>query len=272
MTNMNSSKYSKPPKRDIIEKFNDLQKLRGKANPTLERSAMRGVLNKGNTIISIQEDEGDIAKSIFERKKLPEEVPKRKVVGNPEKMFETAKKTSYEQRVYDRTASSSNPEQMPLYEKNSMSHYDITEGKVYNNRNPADTNSRPGSSAAAGLSWKKKQELAEVLISSVRDFRLMEQKRVNLTLRFDLKLEELFRQADERQCNSLSVQDFSQFVTRLGVEMSMEDSLFLFSLFDKDQDRYLSLEEFVDSLVPFNIVYNKALTHKSGRKVTELGF
>ena len=249
--------------RSLQERYRELNARRDLHGVTLERNAMRGVLKKPS---DAQEAPRDLEASIFERKHLPPEVPRKTLPRDFERTIDTTRKSDYEKNVLEAARGrAGNAERLAQFEKNSSSHFDISEGRAC----PEPGRRRPANRAQQ-LSWGEKDRLARCLAEVVRDFRLLEQKRISLAMRFDLKLEELFQLADDKQVNSLSPEDFCRFLDRLEVDLGFDDALFLFSVFDRDRDRFLDFEEFVLLFAPFHQEYRDALIHKSNRRVLEL--
>ena len=250
--------------KSLVERYRELNARRNPNGVTLERNAMRGVLKKPT---DTQEEPRDLEASIFERKHLPAEVPKKTLPKDFERTFDTERKSAYEKSLLNAAQDRANGGAgLPQYEKNSMSHFDITEGKT-----TSEQKSYKFPNHSSGMSWKEKDRLVSFLVEAVRDFRIQEQKRINVAMRFDLKLEELFMLADEDQVNSLSPEDFCRFVKKLEVDLDFDSALFLFSVFDRDEDRFLDFEEFSQVFAPFNNEYREALLHKSNRRIVDIG-
>lgn len=248
--------------KSLLERYRELNARRNPQGVTLERNAMRGVLKKPT---DTQDAPRDLEASIFERKQLPPEVPKKTLPRDFERTIDTARKSDYEQSLLAVARERTGGSRLAQFEKNSLSHFDIAEGRASPEQQRREPRSR-----AQQLDWKEKDRLAGCLADAVRDFRLLEQKRISLAMRFDLKLEELFVLADDAQVNSLSPEDFCRFLDRLEVDLDFDAALFLFSVFDRDRDRFLDFEEFAQLFAPFHGEYRDALTRKSSRRVLDL--
>ena len=207
----------------------------------------------------MQDDEQDI----FKMRVFPD-VPNRQVDDDYERYLYSHMRGNYE-GVCHETALKENADGMPYYVKMSESHYQIDNG-VYGKGGRASTDSDFNSR----LGFSEKLRLVQYLIEFVRDFRLIEQKRMNLAMRFDFTLKELFVLADDSKGNCISTHDFVKFLKRIGVDVTFDDSLMLFAAYDNDRDRYLSFNEFSAVFTPFNAEFRDMLLTRSQRRVTDL--
>ncbi len=248
--------------KSLVERYRELNARRNPQAVTLERNAMRGVLKKQT---DTPEEQRDLEASVFERKPLPPAVPKKQLPRDFERTIDTERKSEYEKSLLQVARDRDAGQGLAQFEKNSLSHFDISEGRPL-----SDRKTHKFQTHASKLASKEIHGLVRCLADAVRDFRILEQKRITLAMRFDLKLEELFILADDAQVNSLSPEDFCRFFERLEVDLDFDSALFLFSVFDRDQDRFLDFEEFVQVFAPFNHEYREALTRKSHRRVTDL--
>lgn len=243
---------SKVLQNTLHSKFDQLKQLRNSEKVTLEREATRGVLAGGN---NVEED-------IFARKELTL-VPRRDVPMPNESVHESERKTAYEDVVYQ---ASETKYDLPRYsqahaEKNSYSRFDISEGKRYSSHRNIEY-----ISTVDGRSMRERDRLVEFFVNIVQDFRIVEQKRLNLAMRFDLKLDELFQNVDISEGDHISTSDMVRFFEEIELDASNEEAVLLLSRFDKNNDRYLDFAEFSQIFLPFNGKFREALLSKSSRQ------
>lgn len=243
---------SKVLQNDLHSKFDRLQQLRNGEKVTLEREATRGVLAGG---ANTEED-------IFARRELTL-VPRRDEPMHTEPLHESERKTAYEDVVY---RASETKYDLPRYsqahaEKNSYSRFDISEGRKYSSHRNVEY-----ISTIDGHSMRDRDFLVEFFVNLVQDFRIVEQKRLNLSMRFDLKLDELFQNVDISESDHISTSDLVRFFEEIELDASHEEAVLLLSLFDKNRDRYLDFAEFSQIFLPFNGKFREAILSKSSRQ------
>jgi Ca2+-binding EF-hand superfamily protein len=246
------SVQSKVVQNNLQEKFEKLKRMRESDKTTLERDATRGVMN--STVIN--EDD------IFAQKELSL-VPKREQSMGNELYHDSERKTAYEDAVYQASELKYNiPEIIqPSRENNSYSRFDISEGKRYGSHRNIEY-----ISTVDRHSMKQRDELVEFYIRSIQDFRIVEQKRLNLSMRFDLRLDELFQNVDLAEGDYLSSSDLVRMFKDIQLDASEEEATLLLARFDKDRDSFLSYQEFSQIFLPFNGKFREALLTKSTRQ------
>ena len=93
-----------------------------------------------------------------------------------------------------------------------------------------------------------------MLLENTRD---VEEKKIDLALRFDFVTQELFRIIAKNDAEFITSQGLAQFF-KSGRIWNDEDSVQdLISKFDKDQDGQLNLQEFSDMISPYSEEYRK---------------
>ena len=201
---------------------------------------------------------GNDSRDLFTVRTLTD-IPRKEVPDEFERYLYSDLIGNYEQTCKD-AAEREHSDQMPWHIQQSASPYDI--GK--------QNYSKPGKKIESNLSWAERQKLIQYLIDFIRDFRIVEQKRMNLAMRFDFTLPEFFVMADDSKGNCISPHDFVKVLKRLEVDLTFEDAMLLFSAYDFDRDRYLNYEEYSSVFTPFNREFREALTTRSKRKIFEL--
>ena len=235
----------------LQNKLEDLKKKRESDKLTLERDATRGVMGS-----AANEDD------IFAQKELTL-VPRRDQPMGHELYHESERKTAYEDAVYQASEMKYN---IPQYnqasvEKNSYSRFDTSEGRKYSSHRNIEYISTVDSH-----NMKQRDELVEFYVRLLQDFRIIEQKRLNLSMRFDLKLDELFQNVDISESNYLSVSDLIHFFKEIQLDASEEEAVLLLTRFDRNRDRFLDFDEFSQIFLPFNGKFREALLSKSSRQ------
>jgi len=237
----------------VLEKFERLKKKREELQITIERDATRGVLN-----------EDDPQQKALKHKPLTF-VPTEEIPEGWERSLENSRKSPYDALVFTQSLNKYDTEQRPFFEAESYSPYDISGGKTYPFR-------RPGYTSVAPQDTRTAEYIVAILSDMIRDFRIIEQKKMNLAMRFDFRVQELFELADLSQTSSISVHDLAAMAAELDIDLQMGEAMKLFSVYDTDKDRYLNFDDFAEMFLPFNCEFRDALTAKSTRKMYEYSY
>lgn len=103
------------------------------------------------------------------------------------------------------------------------------------------------------------------LLENTRD---VEEKKIDLALRFDFVTPELFKVIAKNDAEFITVQSLAQFL-KSGRIWNDDDSVQdLVSKFDKDEDGQLNLQEFSDLISPYSEEYRKQLAERKGRGIS----
>ena len=101
----------------------------------------------------------------------------------------------------------------------------------------------------------------------VGDLVILEDKRKNLSMRFDFCLTESFSQFDVNKTGYVGLNDFDVYAKKSGIALTREDWAILIDRYDKDRDGYLSFSEFIEIFAPYTKNYRDTMTQRSTTNV-----
>jgi hypothetical protein len=93
---------------------------------------------------------------------------------------------------------------------------------------------------------ENKRALVENIKECLTDQKTLEEKRINLSLRFDFCVGEFFQQCDGRKTGYVNLQDLWTYSKFSSFQMNKEDWCIVMDRYDRDRDGHLSLIEFSD--------------------------
>jgi Ca2+-binding EF-hand superfamily protein len=93
---------------------------------------------------------------------------------------------------------------------------------------------------------ENKRALVENIKECLTDQKTLEEKRINLSLRFDFCVGEFFQQCDGRKTGYVNLQDLWTYSKFSSFQMNKEDWCIVMDRYDRDRDAHLSLIEFSD--------------------------
>lgn len=102
---------------------------------------------------------------------------------------------------------------------------------------------------------------------SIYDNKLLEEKRVNLALRYDFCLTEMFSMVDYGQSGYVSLADWQKFAYENSMALDSEDLCVIIDRYDRDRDGLLSFSEFCDLFLPNATEYRKTMQERVERNV-----
>lgn len=118
------------------------------------------------------------------------------------------------------------------------------------------------------LSPVNKSRVIINLGDSISDNKVLEEKRVSLSTRFDFCLTELFSLMDYGRTGLLSLADLKRFSYENGCGLVQEDLCILIDRFDKDRDGLLTFGEFSDIFLPScNPEYRRTMQERPSRNI-----
>lgn len=113
------------------------------------------------------------------------------------------------------------------------------------------------------LTPDNKANMVTQMRASLKDLKNLEEKRINLALRFDFCLTEIFSQIDVGETGYLSLNDLDRWSKSSGISMNREDWANIIDRFDRDRDQYLSFTEFSELFAPHTHTYRKTMQERS---------
>jgi len=105
------------------------------------------------------------------------------------------------------------------------------------------------------------------LKDTILDNKMLEKKRIDLSLRNDFCLTELFSIFDQRSTAYINLSDFQKFSYDNKIDLDTEDICIIIDRYDKDRDGMLSYNEFCNIFYPENSEYRNKLRERVTRKV-----
>lgn len=139
----------------------------------------------------------------------------------------------------------------PVRTKKNLSEYKSTAAKTVNSQ----------------LSPQGHKNLVENVVDTMQDNKALEEKRVNLSLRYDLCLTELFSMMDYTKTGNLVLADLEQFCANNNIGLTSSDLTVLIDRFDRDRDGSISFSEFQDIFTPQTMEYRNTLNDRGPKSV-----
>ena len=99
------------------------------------------------------------------------------------------------------------------------------------------------------------------------DNKILEEKRINLSLRFDFCLMELFHMMDKDKNGYLTLAEIDRFALANYLGLDTEDCAIIIDRFDKDRDGRLSFAEFCAIFSPDTLEYRKSMQDRLERNI-----
>ena len=112
-----------------------------------------------------------------------------------------------------------------------------------------------------------KVKLVENHKDSIMDNKILEEKRINLSLRFDFCLMELFHMMDKDKNGYLTLAEIDRFALANYLGLDTEDCAIIIDRFDKDRDGRLSFAEFCAIFSPDTLEYRKSMQDRLERNI-----
>ena len=119
----------------------------------------------------------------------------------------------------------------------------------------------------SSLTIEERHNLVESLKEFFRDHRELEEKKINLSLRFDVTIDELFNLADFSSSRLVSPEDLHMLLQAAKCGTIYDDAYFLIARYDRDGDGYLNFSEFQEMIAPFSREYRKAMQARTPRRI-----
>jgi len=117
------------------------------------------------------------------------------------------------------------------------------------------------------ISDENKTNLFDQMRATLKDFKILEEKRINLSLRFDFCLTEMFQQIDTGKTGYITLNDLDRWIRASGISMNREDWALIIDRFDRDGDQYLSMSEFSEIFTPYTVVYRKGMVDRCPKDI-----
>lgn len=111
------------------------------------------------------------------------------------------------------------------------------------------------------------EELKRAFIMNMQeclnDQKILEEKRINLALRFDFCVGEFFQQFDNRKTGYINLNDLWTYSKFSAFTMNKEDWCILLDRFDRDRDAHMNLIEFSEVFYPTTKGYRSKMAERS---------
>lgn len=105
------------------------------------------------------------------------------------------------------------------------------------------------------------------LNDSIIDNKLLEEKRISLSMRYDFCLMEMFALVDSKNLNYLNLADFERFCYNNGISLCSADLCTVIDRYDKDRDGTLGFIEFCDIFLPKSVEYRRTMQDRIQRGI-----
>jgi len=120
---------------------------------------------------------------------------------------------------------------------------------------------------ASHLSPANKSRMVHNLRDSIWDNKMVEDKRIDLSLRYDFSLSELFNMMDYSKNGYVSLLDLERFVFDFGILLNRVDLCIIIDRFDLDRDGLLSFAEFCELFLPKQPEFKSSMQNRVERKI-----
>lgn len=117
------------------------------------------------------------------------------------------------------------------------------------------------------LSPANKSRMVVNLRDSIWDNKMVEDKRIDLSLRYDFSLYELFSMMDYSNNGYVSLADFERFVYDYNILQNRADLCIILDKYDIDKDNLLSFAEFCEIFLPKQPEFKVSMENRVQRKI-----
>lgn len=117
------------------------------------------------------------------------------------------------------------------------------------------------------LSPSNKSRMVVNLRDSIWDNKMVEDKRIDLSLRYDFNLSELFNMMDYSKTGYVSLLDLERFVYDYNILLNRVDLCIIIDRYDVDKDGLLSFAEFCDIFLPTQAEFKNSMQNRVQRKI-----
>jgi Ca2+-binding EF-hand superfamily protein len=117
------------------------------------------------------------------------------------------------------------------------------------------------------LSPRNRANLVVNLKDQMYDNKMLEEKRIDLSLRYDFCLNEFFSMFDYSKTGYLSLSDFERFSYDYNILLNRADLCIIIDRFDNDRDGLLSFSEFCDIFLPKQSEFRRSMQERLDRRV-----
>lgn len=118
------------------------------------------------------------------------------------------------------------------------------------------------------LSPRNRANLVVNMKDQMHDNKMLEEKRIDLSLRYDFCLNEFFSMFDYSKTGFLSLSDFERFSYDYNILLNRTDLCIIIDRFDSDRDGLLSFSEFCDIFLPRQSEFRRSMQERLDRRVT----
>merc|ERR1740139_695825 len=117
------------------------------------------------------------------------------------------------------------------------------------------------------ISPANKSRMVLNLRDSIWDNKVVEDKRIDLSLRYDFSLSELFNMMGYSKNGYVSLLDLERFVFDFGILLNRVDLCIIIDRFDLDRDGLLSFAEFCELFLPKQPEFKSSMQNRVERKI-----
>lgn len=109
----------------------------------------------------------------------------------------------------------------------------------------------------------------EFMKQCVSSNKIIEEKRIALSLRFDFNLRELYRMADKKNTGTIMQSEFNKFISMTSTKINKLERVMILDKYSTKNDSNLDFYDFCSIFAPYNDAYRKALFERGRRGVME---
>lgn len=117
------------------------------------------------------------------------------------------------------------------------------------------------------ISPANKSRMVLNLRDSIWDNKVVEDKRIDLSLRYDFSLQELFNMVDFSKTGSISLLDWERFVYDNNILMNRVDLCIIVEKYDINKNGLLSFSEFCEIFLPTQPEFRASMQNRVQRKI-----
>merc|ERR1740139_2083003 len=117
------------------------------------------------------------------------------------------------------------------------------------------------------ISPANKSRMVLNLRDSIWDNKVVEDKRIDLSLRYDFSLQELFNMVDINKTGSISLLNWEKFVYDNNILMNRVDLSIIIEKYDINKNGLLSFSEFCEIFLPKQPEFRASMQNRAARKI-----